>query len=109
MVCQADAPVTALDATRTYIAAGTAAGYVRVWKRQAGSSGHMPFAQYFEPDLQLCSLPIRCVRLGPVRDTQESMMVVHTQGNNRVSVWRMVGGAAGRRGQAGLHASHLCQ
>lgn len=38
---QADAPVTALDATRTYIAAGTASGYVRVWRRRpaGGASG----------------------------------------------------------------------
>lgn len=48
---QADAPVTALDASRTYIAAGTSAGYVRVWRRQ--SAVDPTFTQYFQPDVQL--------------------------------------------------------
>ncbi|PNH02361.1 hypothetical protein TSOC_011668, partial [Tetrabaena socialis] len=105
----AGAPVTCLDASRTYIAAGTAAGYVRVWKRQSPSDP--TFAQFFLPDLQLDSLPVYCVRLGPLRAAGagggaggggggggaggggggdgDSVMVVHTRGNGRVSAWRL--------------------
>ncbi|KAG2445917.1 hypothetical protein HXX76_000520 [Chlamydomonas incerta] len=98
----AGAPVTALDASRTYIAAGTAAGYVRVWRRQ--SAADATFTQYFVPDVQLDTLPICTVRLGPLRQqgaagagveggagttASDSVMVVHTRGNGRVSAWRL--------------------
>ncbi|KXZ55983.1 hypothetical protein GPECTOR_2g1535 [Gonium pectorale] len=121
----AGAPVTSLDASRTYIAAGTAAGYVRVWKRQ--SAADATFTQFFVPDLQLDSLPVQCVRLGPLRpagpggggggggagggggggggDGGDCMMVVHTRGNGRVSAWRMsdakIIGTLGRGGGGG--------
>ncbi|GLI58996.1 hypothetical protein VaNZ11_000819 [Volvox africanus] len=106
----AEAPVTSLDASRTYIAAGTAAGYVRVWKRQSASDA--TFTQFFAPDLQLDSLPVYTVKLGPLRhggcgagggggsggggaggsgggDGGDAVMVVHTRGNSRVSAWRL--------------------
>ncbi|GIL47670.1 hypothetical protein Vafri_4431 [Volvox africanus] len=112
----AEAPVTSLDASRTYIAAGTAAGYVRVWKRQ--SAGDATFTQFFAPDLQLDSLPVYTVKLGPLRHGGsgagsgggsggggtggsgggsgsdgggggDAVMVVHTRGNSRVSAWRL--------------------
>ncbi|KAG2452482.1 hypothetical protein HYH02_002721 [Chlamydomonas schloesseri] len=103
----AGAPVTALDASRTYIAAGTSAGYVRVWRRQ--SAVDATFTQYFVPDVQLDSLPIYTVRLGPLRQPggggggggsgveggaagaagSDTVMVVHTRGNGRVSAWRL--------------------
>ncbi|GIL70094.1 hypothetical protein Vretifemale_934 [Volvox reticuliferus] len=112
----AEAPVTSLDASRTYIAAGTAAGYVRVWKRQ--SANDPTFTQFFAPDLQLDCLPVYCVKLGPLRHGgggagggggsggggagggaggsggdggggADAVMVVHTRGNGRVSAWRL--------------------
>ncbi|EFJ50695.1 hypothetical protein VOLCADRAFT_103774 [Volvox carteri f. nagariensis] len=116
-IVKAGAPVTSLDASRTFIVAGTAAGYVRVWKRQ--SAVDATFTQFFAPDLQLDSLPVYCVKLGPLRGQQhpggggggggggdggggDVVMVVHTRGNGRVSAWRLsdakIIGTLGRSG-----------
>lgn len=82
---------------------------MRVWRRQSPSDP--TFAQLFTPDLKLDTLPVYCVKLGPMRGPQgstssstaglvgggdggsgDAVMVVHTKGNGRVSAWRLVGG-----------------
>lgn len=105
---QAGAPVSSLATCRTYIAAGTTAGTVRVWRRQSPSDPS--YEQCITPDIVLDTRPIYGVWFRPLRAPktaaaggaagggggagagggEDTVLVVHAYGSGRVGAWRMV-------------------
>ncbi len=97
--------MSSLATCRTHIAAGTAAGTVRVWRRQSPSDPS--YEQCITPDIALDTRPIYGVWFRPLRAPkaaaadggaaggggggEDTVLVVHAYGSGRVGAWRMVG------------------
>lgn len=83
---EAGAEVVGMDMSDDFIAVGTSAGYVRIWRRLPGPE----YQPLFEKDLQLDQAwPLYTVKLGEAPDGTP-LMVVHSMGANALGVWKLV-------------------
>lgn len=92
-VLEAGSPVASLALRGQFLAAGTAAGYVRVWRLNLDGG---QFEVLFTPDLSLSpGEPLRNVLLTSPAATAagaaaaSTLLVVHSGAKNRIGVWRL--------------------